>query len=237
MDILFQASNFLLNVGIYLEQIINILGPFTYLIVFLIIFLETGLVIAYFLPGDSLVFLVGALAGTGKMNLIYSYIVVLTGAILGDSVNYWIGRKIGPKVFKKDDSRIFNKKYLKRTHDFFEKHGKKTIIISRFIPMLRTFAPFVAGIGTMDYKIFLVYNIIGAFIWATSIILLGYFLGSHPLIRNNYEFVIFIILGIFTVVFSFQFIRNRIKNKKEKKEQATSYEDIKEIFVEDTKKS
>lgn len=238
MESIFQTSDLIFYAGKSLEQIIYTLGPFTYILLFLIIFLETGLIITYFLPGDSLIFLVGAFAGAGQMNLIFSYFAILTGAILGDNLNYWIGRKIGPRVFKKENSKVFNKKYLYKTHNFYQKHGSKTIVFARFIPIVRTFAPFVAGIGTMNYKTFLTFNIIGAFIWVTLIFFLGYFLGSQPIVRDNFEFIIIFILGLFTVIFSFQYIKNRYKDKKSKKIETTSYEDLREIFKEeDTKKS
>ncbi len=174
MDIL----DIFLHLGDYLAQIIQIFGVWTYVILFLVIFAETGFVVTPFLPGDSLLFIVGAFAAIGHLNIFVVYAVLLVAAILGDTVNYWLGNKIGAKVFSKENSRIFNKKYLTKTEEFYEKYGGKTIIIARFVPVVRTFAPFVAGIGKMKYSVFITYNIIGGFFWVTSLVFAGYFFGN-----------------------------------------------------------
>ena len=164
-----------------------------YVLLFTIIFCETGLVILPFLPGDSLLFAAGALSGLGYLNIIALYLSLLAAAILGDSLNYWIGNKIGPRVFAKENSRIFKKEYLERTREFYEKHGGKTIILARFIPIVRTFAPFVAGVGKMDYKVFLTYNVIGGFLWVTAFTFAGYFFGGLPFMQKNSHYAVVII--------------------------------------------
>ncbi|EKD86765.1 MAG: hypothetical protein ACD_37C00153G0001, partial [uncultured bacterium] len=176
MEIILQVADYFLHVGDYLGIIIDAFGPLTYVILFIIIFAETGLVVTPFLPGDSLIFIVGAFSGLGFLNVFTSYVVLLSAAILGDTVNYWFGNKLGPKVFSRENSRVFNKAYLEKTREFYDKYGAKTIIIARFVPIVRTFAPFVAGIGKMNYSTFIKYNVVGAFMWVTSLMLAGYFL-------------------------------------------------------------
>ena len=221
----------ILHVDEYLVNIINLFGPFTYIILFLIIFAETGFVITPFLPGDSLIFAVGTLAGGSYLNIVITYLTLLIAAILGDTVNYWVGHHLGSRVFTKENSRIFNKAYLEKTNEFYRKHGGKTIILARFVPIVRTFAPFVAGVGKMHYGIFLSYNIVGGFIWVTSLTFAGYFFGQIPLIKNNFEYVVmgivFIsILPILTELIKHKYVSRNIKNKEEK----TSYGEIQETF-------
>lgn len=223
-----EIINIFLHLADYLPKVIEAFGPLTYVILFGVIFAETGLVIAPFLPGDSLIFIVGALSGKGLLNVVPVYIVLLTAAILGDSVNYWIGNKIGPRVFAKENSRVFNKKYLEKTREFYAKYGAKTIIIARFVPIVRTFAPFVAGIGSMDYKTFLTYNIIGAFIWVTSLTAAGYFLGNQPIVKENFETAIFGIIGISLLPMIFEFVKHKIEKRRERK--STDFKEIKETF-------
>lgn len=167
-----EIFDFIIHFDEYLAKIIAAFGPWTYAILFIIIFAETGLVVTPFLPGDSLLFVVGTLAGSelGGLNIWIAYITLLLAAILGDTVNYWIGHKIGDKAFSKKNSRIFKREYLEKTQEFYEKHGGKTIIIARFVPIVRTFAPFVAGVGRMHYSTFISYNVIGGFIWVRRII-------------------------------------------------------------------
>ena len=221
----------ILHVDEYLVNIINLFGPFTYIILFLIIFAETGFVITPFLPGDSLIFAVGTLAGGSYLNIVITYLTLLIAAILGDTVNYWVGHHLGSRVFTKENSRIFNKAYLEKTNEFYRKHGGKTIILARFVPIVRTFAPFVAGVGKMHYGTFLSYNIVGGFIWVTSLTFAGYFFGQIPLIKNNFEYVVmgivFIsILPILTELIKHKYVSRNIKNKEEK----TSYGEIQETF-------
>ena len=171
----------ILHLDEYLGEVLDKFGPWTYLILFAIIFMETGLVVTPFLPGDSLLFAAGALAGLGYINIYTMTISLIIAAIIGDGVNYWIGHKVGPKIFQKEDVLFLNKKYLIKAQHFYEKHGKKTIFLARFIPIIRTFAPFVAGIGRMPYKEFLAYNVIGAITWVTLFLWTGYFFGNLPI--------------------------------------------------------
>lgn len=232
MDIIIQIADFFLHIGDYLNIILDIFGPLTYVFLFGIIFAETGLVVTPFLPGDSLLFVVGAFAGLGYLNIFLVYVVILSAAILGDSVNYWFGNKIGPRVFNKENSKVFNKEYLERTRRFYDKYGAKTIIIARFVPIVRTFAPFVAGVGDMKYSTFLKYNVIGAFIWTTSLIFAGYFLGNNELVKNNIEITIYLIIGISFTPILIEFIKHKLEKRK-KKIESTDYGEIKETFKEE----
>src|SRR3989344_1769199 len=186
----------LLHLDEHLANLINQLGPLTYIVLFLIIFAETGLVVTPFLPGDSLLFVIGTLSGSGFLNIWISYFTLLAAAIVGDTVNYWVGHHIGPKVFSKQNSKFFNKAYLEKTHKFYDKYGAKTIILARFVPIVRTFAPFVAGVGRMHYSTFLSYNVIGGFIWVTSLTFAGFFFGQMPLVKENFEYVVILIVLI-----------------------------------------
>lgn len=212
-----------------LEAVINLFGPLTYLILFGIVFAETGLVVTPFLPGDSLLFAVGTLAGGGFLNIWISYFVLLSAAILGDTVNYWIGHHLGNRAFKKENSRFFKKEYLEKTSEFYKKHGGKTIILARFIPIVRTFAPFVAGLGKMHYKTFISFNLIGAFIWVTSLTFAGYFFGQIPIIKNNFEYAIILIVIISFLPVILEFIKHKTSRQVDK-EGKTSYGEIQEIF-------
>lgn len=171
-------------------------GLWTYLILFLIIFCETGLVVTPFLPGDSLLFGVGALAAGTPLNVGWLFILLSIAAILGDAVNYWIGYKIGGKLLQREDNRFIKKEYIDRTHRFYEKYGGKTIIFARFVPIIRTFAPFVAGIGWMRYGRFALYNVVGGLVWICSFLYAGYFFGNIPAVKENFTLVI---LGIIVV--------------------------------------
>lgn len=174
---------------------VNQYSTLTYVLLFLIILTETGVVIMPFLPGDSLLFAAGALAATGAFQIYTLFFLIFTAAVIGDTLNYHIGKFIGPKIFTKESSLFFHKEHLARAQHFYEKHGKKTIILARFIPIIRTFAPFVAGIGVMPYKIFLIYNIIGGALWSAMFIFGGFFFGNIPLIQENFGlFIIGIIL-------------------------------------------
>ena len=188
--------DFVINLDKYLGVLIQIFGSWTYLVLFFIIFSETGLVVFPFLPGDSLIFLCGAFAAVGSFNLELLFVVLSLAAIIGDTVNYWIGHFLGPKVFKKENARFFKKKYLDDTEKFYEKHGGKTIIIARFIPIIRTFAPFVAGIGKMSYGKFITYNIVGGIAWVAIFLLGGYFFGAIPIVKENMTLVIYSIIVI-----------------------------------------
>lgn len=226
-----EIINSILHVDESLANVINLFGPFTYIILFLIIFAETGLVVTPFLPGDSLIFAVGTLAGGGYLNISIIYIILLTAAILGDTVNYWVGHHLGIRVFTKKNSRIFNIAYLEKTNEFYKKHGGKTIILARFVPIVRTFAPFVAGVGKMHYGTFLLYNLAGGFIWVTTLIFTGYFFGQIPFIKENFEYVVIGIVFISLLPLVTEFLKHKyfsrnVKNKEEK----TSYEEIQQTF-------
>ena len=226
-----EVFKFLLHFDESLATVINLFGPLTYVILFLVVFAETGLVVTPFLPGDSLLFAVGTLAGGNYLNIFIVYITLLLAAILGDTVNYWIGHHLGPRVFSKENSRIFNKEYLKRTDEFYNKHGGKTIILARFVPIIRTFAPFVAGIGKMHYGTFLFYNILGGFLWVTSLTFAGYFFGQIPIIKENFEFVVIGIVIISILPIFIEFIKHKLASKRTKKEEEdASYQEVAEIF-------
>jgi membrane-associated protein len=219
-----ELVDFILHFDEHLRVIINSLGPLTYVILFLIVFAETGLVVTPFLPGDSLLFAVGAVSRTTGLNFWFAYITLLVAAILGDSVNYWIGNKIGPRVFAKQNSKVFKKEYLEKTQEFYDKHGGKTIILARFVPIVRTFAPFVAGVGTMKYSTFITYNVVGGFIWVTSLMALGYLFGSIPFVEKNFEYVVIGIILFSLVPMGIEFINHKRSKGK------TSYKEIKETF-------
>jgi membrane-associated protein len=173
-----------------------------------VIFAETGFVVTPFLPGDSLLFVVGTFAALGSFDVTLVIILLCTAAILGDSVNYWIGNRVGPKIFHKEH-RFIKKKHLEKTHNFYEKHGGKTIIIARFIPIIRTFAPFVAGIGTMTYSKFIVYNIIGGIVWVVLFVLGGYYFGNIPAVKNNFSLTIIAIIFISILPGLIEYMRHR----------------------------
>ena len=192
-----------------LNVIIENYGFWTYLILFTIIFCETGLVVTPFLPGDSLLFAAGAFAALGSLDIKLLLILLIVAAIVGDTVNYWIGHYIGPRAFS-GNIRFLKKEYLDRTHAFYEKHGGKTIILARFIPIIRTFAPFVAGVGTMSYGHFIAYNIIGAIVWVTLFSLAGYFFGNIPTVKQNFTLVILAIIVISVLPMVTEFLKARL---------------------------
>ena len=202
-----------LHLDKYLETIIQRFGPFTYIILFFVIFMETGFVVTPFLPGDSIIFAVGAFSALGFFKIVPIYILLTFAAILGDTVNYWIGHKVGPVVFEKE-SRFFKKKHLDKTKAFYEKHGGKTIILARFIPIIRTFAPFVAGVGIMNYSKFLLYNIVGGLLWISIFLFLGYFFGNIPFVKENFELTVLIIILISVIPVIIEVIKS-VKQKSE----------------------
>ena len=186
----------LLHLDKYLDVFIQSYGLWIYLILFLIIFAETGFVATPFLPGDSLLFAVGTFAAIGSLKVSWLFILLSVAAILGDTINYWLGHFIGPKVFYKEKSWLLNKKHMEEARIFYEKHGGKTIIIARFIPIIRTFAPFVAGIGKMNYGKFITYNVFGGILWVALFLLGGYFFGGIPMVKQNFTLVILAIIFI-----------------------------------------
>jgi membrane-associated protein len=206
-----------LHLDKHLSQIIQNYGVWTYLLLFLVIFMETGFVVTPFLPGDSLLFAAGTFASPAlgsSLNIFLLWALLCAAAILGDTVNYWIGHFIGPKAFT-GEVRFLKKEYLDRTHEFYEKHGGKTIIIARFIPIIRTFAPFVAGIGAMNYGRFITYNIVGGVAWVTIFTFGGYYFGNLPFVKENFSLVVIAIIFISVVPMIFEFIKQRTSGAKE----------------------
>jgi membrane-associated protein len=204
-----------IDVFLHLDKHLNdwagMLGPWLYVLLFLIVFCETGLVVMPFLPGDSLLFAVGALISVPEspLSLPFMFATLFVAAILGDAVNYAIGKRVGPRVFTSETSWLLNKEHLVRTQGFYEKYGGKTIILARFMPIVRTFAPFVAGIGTMNYSKFAVFNVTGAFLWVSSFLVGGYLFGGVPIVKDNFHTVIVAIVVISVLPPIFEFIRAR----------------------------
>ena len=207
MELLKYLIDFVLHLDKHLVELVQHYGVWTYALLFLIIFCETGLVVTPFLPGDSLLFAIGALAAKGALNIYWVMILLSLAGILGDTVNYWIGQSVGPKVFISSSYRWLNRSHLERTHEFYEKYGGKTIIIARFIPIIRTFAPFVAGIGRMSYAKFLAYNVVGGVLWICLFSLAGYWFGNIPMVKNNFTLVIFAIIIISVLPAVFEVLR------------------------------
>ena len=214
MDFLKTVFDFVIHIDVHLSAIIQAYGTWTYLILFLIIFCETGLVVTPLLPGDSLLFAAGTFAAKGDLGVMWLFILLSIAAILGDTANYWIGDYIGPRVFHKENVRFLNKEYLDRTHQFYEKYGGKTIIIARFVPIIRTFAPFVAGIGSMTYLRFISYNVIGGIAWIAAFVFAGYFFGNIPIVKQNFTIVISAIIVISILPGVIEFIRQRNEHRK-----------------------
>jgi Uncharacterized membrane-associated protein len=218
MNYIKLAIDFVLHMDKYLSMIITSVGGWTYLVLFVVIFIETGLVVTPFLPGDSLLFAAGAIAalssssgGTGfKLNVIVLYILVAIAAVLGDTINYWIGHLVGPRVFT-GEVRWLKKEYLDRAQVFYEKYGGKAIFLGRFIPIVRTFVPFVAGIGNMRYGYFISYNIFGGIIWTALFTFAGYFFGNVSFVKNNFSLVVIAIVVISTIPAIVEYVRSRRK--------------------------
>ena len=198
MDLLHQALQYFVHLNVHLADFVTNYGAWVYALLFVIVFAETGLVVTPFLPGDSLLFTAGAVAAgtSGALNPLVAALVLASAAILGDTVNYSAGHFVGPKVFRKPKSLLFNPEHLQRAHRFYEKYGGKTIIIARFVPIIRTFAPFVAGIGSMGYVRFLVYNVTGAVGWVALVMGAGYWFGNLPFVKRNFGHVILAIIVI-----------------------------------------
>lgn len=220
MDFIMQIVDFILHVDKYLDMIIAAVGNWTYVVLFIIVFIETGLVVTPFLPGDSLLFAAGAFAARGAFDVILLYALMAVAAVLGDTANYWIGHYIGPRVFT-TKSRLFKKEYLDRTQAFYEKHGGKTIFLARFIPIIRTFAPFVAGVGKMTYGHFITYNIVGGIVWTAVFIFGGYFFGNLPFVEKNFSLVIIAIIVISVLPAVYEAIKNRRQPAKPTAEEKT----------------
>mgnify|MGYP001612784059 FL=1 len=201
-----------LHLDDHLNTLVQTCGPWAYLILFLIVFCETGLVFTPFLPGDSLLFAVGALAGLGILDIQGILILLSAAAVLGDSANYWIGHALAPKVFQHQKIPFLKQEYLERTEKFFEKYGGKTIIIARFVPIIRTFAPFLAGVGAMRYRRFLLYNVVGGLLWVFLLTLAGYYFGALEFVKENFSLVILGIIVVSTLPGAIEFLRHRKKD-------------------------
>jgi membrane-associated protein len=215
MELITSIFSFILHIDKYLGEIITNYGIYSYLVLFLIIFAETGFVFTPFLPGDSLLFAAGAFAAIGSFNITILLVILWLAAFLGDTANYWIGHFFGQKLINSPRIPI-NQEHIDKTQKFYDKHGGKTIFLARFIPIIRTFAPFVAGIGRMEYKKFLYFNIAGGFVWVCGFTLLGYFFGNIPIIKENFSLVVIaiILLSILPIIVEF------IKSKKSKKDKS-----------------
>ena len=214
MEYVRHAIDFVVHLDRHLAEIIQRYGAHAYTVIFTVIFLETGVVVTPILPGDSLLFAAGSFAGIGALSLWPVYFVCLVAAVLGDTLNYSIGAYLGPKVFHYPKSRFFNPAHLRKTHDFYEKYGGKTIIIARFIPIIRTFAPFVAGVGKMSYAQFATYNVTGAVLWVSLCVFAGYFFGNLPFVKNNFSLVIVAIIVISLLPAVIEILRHRAERKR-----------------------
>ncbi len=208
MEFLQHALDFFLHLDVHLAEIIERFGAGAYGILFLIIFCETGLVVTPLLPGDSLLFAAGTFAALGSFSVVPLMLLLIAAAILGDTVNYWIGARIGERAFS-GKVRFLKQAHLVRTQEFYERHGGKTIVLARFVPIVRTFAPFVAGVGRMNYPRFLAYNVTGAVLWVTLFTLAGYFFGNIPAVRSNFTLVILAIVGLSVVPMVVELVRGR----------------------------
>lgn len=216
IDLIKKLLDFILHIDTHLAEIIRDYGVWTYGVLFVIIFAETGLVVMPLLPGDSLLFAAGALSALPASGLSVHLMALLLfiAAVLGDSLNYWIGSKIGPAVFRREDSFWLRKKHLDRAHAFFEKYGGRAIILARFVPIVRTFVPFVAGVGSMTYRRFLTYNIVGGFVWIYAFTYLGYFFGNLPAVRENFGLVIMAIILVSVIPIVIEAVRGWIVTRK-----------------------
>ncbi|MFN2234717.1 MAG: DedA family protein [Anaerolineales bacterium] len=217
MEVITNLIELFLHIDEYLAEIISQYGVWTYALLFLVIFMETGFVVTPFLPGDSLLFAAGSFAALEVLSPWVLVVLMSFAAILGDTVNYWIGHYIGPKAFS-GNMRFLKKEYLDKTHAFYEKHGGKTIILARFVPIVRTFAPFVAGVGAMTYKKFILYNVIGGILWVNIFVWLGYFFGNLPFVKKNFEFAILAIIFISVLPMVYEFIKGKMEARKTRAE-------------------
>jgi len=209
MELVKKILDIALHLDKYLGAVIQQYGLWSYAILFAVIFIETGFVVMPFLPGDSLLFAAGTFAALGAFKVGWLILALAAAAVIGDTVNYWIGHYLGPKVFSKEKARFFKKEHLDRTHAFYEKHGGKTIIIARFVPIIRSFAPFVAGIGRMSYGRFIAYNVIGGVGWVVLLVGAGYFFGNIPVVKRNFSLAILAIIALSTVPVVTEYLRHK----------------------------
>lgn len=213
MEIITDVISFVLHIDKHLGEIIVNYGVASYVILFGIIFAETGLVFVPFLPGDSLLFAAGAFAALGSFNIFIILGLLLLAAVLGDTANYWIGHFFGQKIIDNPHIPFINQKHIDETQEFYKKHGGKTIFLARFVPIVRTFAPFVAGVGKMDYKKFLEYNITGGFVWVFGFTLLGFFFGNIPFVKENFSIVVLAIIALSVAPMIYEVVKSKLKNK------------------------
>jgi membrane-associated protein len=211
MDLILALVDFIVHIDTHLDAIIRQYGAWTYAILFLIIFCETGLVVTPFLPGDSLLFAAGTFAARGSLDAAILFLLLSVAAVLGDTVNYWIGRFVAPRAER--GFRFVKKKHLDRTHAFYEKHGGKTIVIARFMPIIRTFAPFVAGIGAMEYGRFLLFNVTGGLLWISLFVYAGYYFGNIPAVEENFTLVILAIIALSVLPGVIEYLRHRYRTE------------------------
>lgn len=209
MDLLLQLIDVVLHVDRHLNALAADYGTWTYFILFMIVFCETGLVVTPFLPGDSLLFAAGALCGAGVLDPNYIFFLLVAAAFTGDNVNYWIGRRVGPAVFERENTRFFKKEHLMKAHAFYERHGGKTVILARFVPIVRTFSPFVAGIARMAYPRFLAYSLGGAAFWVSVFVYTGYFFGNLPFIKRNFSLAIVAVILLSILPGVIEYLRHR----------------------------
>lgn len=211
MDIVLFLWDLLVRLDVHLAFLLQQYGAWVYLLLFIVIFCETGLVVTPFLPGDSLLFVAGTLWAAAGMEVQALVVTLVAAALSGDNCNYWIGRYLGPRVFRWEDSRFFNRRGLERTHDFYERHGGKTVIIARYVPIVRTFAPFVAGIGRMSYLRFLAFSVAGAILWVVSLVYAGYIFGNIPAVRQNLTVVVLAIIALSLTPVAVEALRARLR--------------------------
>jgi membrane-associated protein len=216
MDVIMMLIDFVLHIDRHLRALCTDYGTWVYVILFVIVFCETGLVVTPFLPGDSLLFAVGSMAAIGALDLAGVMLILVVAAILGDTVNYAAGHYVGPRVFHEDHGRFLNREYLLRTHRFYERHGGKTIVIARFLPIIRTFAPFVAGIGSMSYPRFLFFNVFGGILWVLLFVLSGYWFGNMPVVQKNFSLVIIALVLIPAIPSVVEVVRIQLARRRQK---------------------
>lgn len=208
-----QFWDLIVHLDKHLATLLQQYGSEVYVLLFIIVFCETGLIVTPFLPGDSLLFVAGALWAVSGMDAHWLSVTLIAAALCGDNVNYWVGRYLGPKVFQWEGSRFFNRKALDATHAFYDRHGGKTIVIARFMPIIRTFVPFVAGVGRMDYGRYLMFCVVGALLWVLSLVYAGYYFGNIPFIRKNLTVVIFAIIGLSMLPPAIAFLRAHLRRR------------------------
>jgi membrane-associated protein len=211
MEVVKFLIDFIIHLDVHLGEIISTYGSLTYGILFLIVFAETGFVVTPFLPGDSLLFAAGAFAAIGSLNIWLMIFLLIVAAILGDTVNYWIGHFFGQKIVDNPKIKFINQDHIDKTEKFYKKHGGKTIILARFVPIVRTFAPFVAGVGKMNYSHFILYNVVGGIAWVMLFGWVGFFFGNMPVVKHNFTLVIFAIIGLSVLPMIFEMVKGKKK--------------------------